>query len=74
MLLAQHVSPLLGVHVLSFFDDDFVLCRFSEKESLQFQQNVKFQVLDMCAAPGSKTAQLVELIHSDENIVLPGRF
>ena len=33
-----------------------------------------FQVLDMCAAPGSKTAQLVEFLHSDENITVPGDF
>ncbi len=25
------------------------------------------QVLDMCAAPGSKTAQLVEFLHADGN-------
>ena len=24
------------------------------------------QVLDMCAAPGSKTAQLIEMIHADD--------
>ena len=29
------------------------------------------QVLDMCAAPGSKTAQLIEYLHKDENSV-PG--
>lgn len=26
----------------------------------------------MCAAPGSKTAQLIEMIHADEGNVLPG--
>ena len=25
-----------------------------------------FQVLDMCAAPGSKTAQLIEFLHADD--------
>ena len=27
---------------------------------------VLFQVLDMCAAPGSKTAQLIEFLHADD--------
>ncbi|ESP02531.1 hypothetical protein LOTGIDRAFT_176410, partial [Lottia gigantea] len=31
-------------------------------------------VLDMCAAPGSKTAQLIELLHSDENQEVPDGF
>lgn len=30
------------------------------------------KVLDMCAAPGSKTAQLIEMIHSEEGGMLPG--
>nr|XP_018673469.1 tRNA (cytosine(34)-C(5))-methyltransferase [Ciona intestinalis] len=29
------------------------------------------KVLDMCAAPGSKTAQIVELLHRDENNSIP---
>uniref|UniRef100_H2YC23 tRNA (cytosine(34)-C(5))-methyltransferase n=1 Tax=Ciona savignyi TaxID=51511 RepID=H2YC23_CIOSA len=29
------------------------------------------KVLDMCAAPGSKTAQIVELLHRDENNAIP---
>ncbi|ELT89427.1 hypothetical protein CAPTEDRAFT_105596, partial [Capitella teleta] len=29
------------------------------------------KVLDMCAAPGSKTAQLIEMLHSDDSIVIP---
>lgn len=32
------------------------------------------KVLDMCAAPGSKTAQLIELIHADENVTHPEGF
>ncbi|XP_031781807.1 tRNA (cytosine(34)-C(5))-methyltransferase isoform X1 [Nasonia vitripennis] len=32
------------------------------------------KVLDMCAAPGSKTAQLIEMIHADEKIPLPEGF
>lgn len=30
------------------------------------------KVLDMCAAPGSKTAQLIEMIHADEGNDPPG--
>lgn len=30
------------------------------------------KVLDMCAAPGSKTAQLIEMIHADEGVVPKG--
>ncbi|XP_076628287.1 tRNA (cytosine(34)-C(5))-methyltransferase Nsun2 isoform X2 [Colletes latitarsis] len=32
------------------------------------------KVLDMCAAPGSKTAQLIEMIHSEEGGPLPEGF
>ncbi|KAL6260466.1 hypothetical protein P5V15_007991 [Pogonomyrmex californicus] len=32
------------------------------------------KVLDMCAAPGSKTAQLIEMIHADEGNNLPEGF
>ncbi|XP_012216033.2 tRNA (cytosine(34)-C(5))-methyltransferase isoform X2 [Linepithema humile] len=32
------------------------------------------KVLDMCAAPGSKTAQLIEMIHADEGNVPPEGF
>ena len=28
----------------------------------------------MCAAPGSKTAQLVEFLHADESVAVPGEF
>ena len=28
----------------------------------------------MCAAPGSKTAQLIEALHVDENIPVPGKY
>ena len=30
------------------------------------------KVLDMCAAPGSKTAQLIEAIHANETILPSG--
>nr|CAB3264454.1 tRNA (cytosine(34)-C(5))-methyltransferase [Phallusia mammillata] len=30
------------------------------------------KVLDMCAAPGSKTAQIVELLHQDDSTPIPG--
>ncbi|XP_050461862.1 tRNA (cytosine(34)-C(5))-methyltransferase isoform X3 [Cataglyphis hispanica] len=32
------------------------------------------KVLDMCAAPGSKTAQLIEMIHADERNIPPEGF
>ncbi|KAL4234994.1 tRNA (cytosine(34)-C(5))-methyltransferase [Mactra antiquata] len=32
------------------------------------------KILDMCAAPGSKTAQLIEMLHNDENILVPEGF
>lgn len=32
------------------------------------------KVLDMCAAPGSKTAQLIEALHADEKIPIPSGF
>lgn len=32
------------------------------------------KVLDMCAAPGSKTAQLIEMIHADEGNIPPEGF
>lgn len=31
------------------------------------------QILDMCAAPGSKTAQLIEMLHSDMDVPFPGK-
>lgn len=30
------------------------------------------QILDMCAAPGSKTAQLIEMLHADMDVPFPG--
>lgn len=27
----------------------------------------------MCAAPGSKTAQLIEMLHADDSMNIPGR-
>ncbi|XP_043921338.1 RNA cytosine C(5)-methyltransferase NSUN2 isoform X2 [Protopterus annectens] len=32
------------------------------------------KILDMCAAPGSKTAQLIEMLHADMNIPFPEGF
>lgn len=34
--------------------------------------SVSAQILDMCAAPGSKTAQLIEMLHSDMDVPFPG--
>ncbi|XP_058795970.1 tRNA (cytosine(34)-C(5))-methyltransferase [Phymastichus coffea] len=36
--------------------------------------NPSHKILDMCAAPGSKTAQLIEMIHSDEKVPVPDGF
>ena len=36
-----------------------------------FGLTVLFQVLDMCAAPGSKTAQLIEMMNEDSDKDLP---
>ncbi|XP_059343365.1 RNA cytosine C(5)-methyltransferase NSUN2 [Ammospiza nelsoni] len=32
------------------------------------------KILDMCAAPGSKTAQLIEMLHADMNVPFPSGF
>ncbi|RMC15863.1 hypothetical protein DUI87_08068 [Hirundo rustica rustica] len=32
------------------------------------------KILDMCAAPGSKTAQLIEMLHADMNVPFPNGF
>uniref|UniRef100_A0A8D0L653 tRNA (cytosine(34)-C(5))-methyltransferase n=1 Tax=Sphenodon punctatus TaxID=8508 RepID=A0A8D0L653_SPHPU len=32
------------------------------------------KILDMCAAPGSKTAQLIEMLHADMNVSFPDGF
>ncbi|NWJ07792.1 NSUN2 methyltransferase, partial [Crypturellus undulatus] len=32
------------------------------------------KILDMCAAPGSKTAQLIEMLHADMNVPFPKGF
>ncbi|KAK6491635.1 RNA cytosine-C(5)-methyltransferase NSUN2 [Huso huso] len=32
------------------------------------------KILDMCAAPGSKTAQLIEMLHSDMDVPIPEGF
>ncbi|NXF94579.1 NSUN2 methyltransferase, partial [Eubucco bourcierii] len=32
------------------------------------------KILDMCAAPGSKTAQLIEMLHADMNVAFPKGF
>jgi len=32
------------------------------------------KILDMCAAPGSKTAQIIEYLHADSADPMPGTF
>ena len=39
-----------------------------------FNVNLKSKILDMCAAPGSKTAQLIESLHKDESNPIPEGF
>lgn len=48
-----------------------VLCAIF-KNSLSSSVCVSIQILDMCAAPGSKTAQLIEMLHSDMDVPFPG--
>ncbi|OXB70346.1 UNVERIFIED_CONTAM: hypothetical protein H355_012537 [Colinus virginianus] len=36
--------------------------------------NPDHKILDMCAAPGSKTAQLIEMLHADMNVPFPKGF
>ena len=38
---------------------------------VRFYYRTASQVLDMCAAPGSKTAQIIEMLHDDSKSV-PG--
>uniref|UniRef100_A0A9J8D9G2 tRNA (cytosine(34)-C(5))-methyltransferase n=1 Tax=Cyprinus carpio carpio TaxID=630221 RepID=A0A9J8D9G2_CYPCA len=40
----------------------------------QFLVSETESILDMCAAPGSKTAQLIEMLHSDMDIPFPEGF
>lgn len=37
-------------------------------QSINSRWKILFQVIDLCAAPGSKTAQLIETLHGDEAI------
>uniref|UniRef100_A0A8C1AC47 tRNA (cytosine(34)-C(5))-methyltransferase n=1 Tax=Cyprinus carpio carpio TaxID=630221 RepID=A0A8C1AC47_CYPCA len=48
----------------------------SETESVNKNQwnFPQHKILDMCAAPGSKTAQLIEMLHSDMDIPFPEGF
>uniref|UniRef100_A0A8C1ABY8 tRNA (cytosine(34)-C(5))-methyltransferase n=1 Tax=Cyprinus carpio carpio TaxID=630221 RepID=A0A8C1ABY8_CYPCA len=49
----------------------------SETESVnknQWNFVPQHKILDMCAAPGSKTAQLIEMLHSDMDIPFPEGF
>ena len=46
------------------------MCIFHEKNL--FFNDFFFQI-DMCAAPGSKTAQLIEAIHAVEDVVPKGK-
>ena len=48
---------LLDVQPHHAVRDEFIIC------TRRLSQYVRAQVLDMCAAPGSKTAQLLEAVH-----------
>lgn len=45
----------------------------NNKVASKFKKRVSMQILDMCAAPGSKTAQLIEMLHADMDVPFPGR-
>ncbi|EMP28679.1 tRNA (cytosine(34)-C(5))-methyltransferase [Chelonia mydas] len=44
------------------------------RKSPQLEKFHQFLILDMCAAPGSKTAQLIEMLHADMNVPFPEGF
>lgn len=39
---------------------------------IQLKKKLILKVLDMCAAPGSKTAQLIEMLHSNDDTIPSG--
>lgn len=45
---------------------------FKKRYCFEVLTCVSVQILDMCAAPGSKTAQLIEMLHSDMDVPFPG--
>jgi hypothetical protein len=50
-------------------------CITDSLSSLTFiKRFARAQVLDMCAAPGSKTTQLIEALHMEEEGILPTGF
>ncbi len=63
----KHITPPPGLINLTYYalnEIQFMLPCFDVITILK--------VLDMCAAPGSKTAQLIEIMHSDDNVPNPG--
>ena len=67
-----YVQSIFPGHLLSFVDIVFPAVRLLaldiQIDSQCFWSFVRLKVLDMCAAPGSKTAQLIEFLHAaDEN-------
>lgn len=40
-------------------------------KSFIIKNTIYLKVLDMCASPGSKTAQLIEFLHAEDNGTLP---
>ena len=53
--------------------------KFDVGQLVYIKKNIKrflafHQILDMCAAPGSKTTQLIEMLHADMNVPFPGMY
>lgn len=71
----QHFNPL------SLSSSAFCLLQgnISRQEAVSMVppllMNIKshHKILDMCAAPGSKTAQLIEYLHADSADPMPGK-
>lgn len=57
------LSPLRESRILETWD-----CLLSD--NFYF---LSIQILDACAAPGSKTVQLIELLHGEETLGIPGK-
>lgn len=57
------LSPLPESRILETWD-----CLLSDNFYV-----LPIQILDACAAPGSKTVQLIELLHGEERLGIPGK-
>lgn len=69
------VKPLSSLKIQSVIAFLFSCPGEEEKKKVVlkcWRAHVCLQILDMCAAPGSKTAQLIEMLHSDMDVPFPG--